>query len=137
MRDGRKQQDAANEIKVLFTFLFDLIPMVLNKLEEHITSNRMTHEYDLGTLTGTFPVKFYVLVKTLLLDSDLLLESKRVSWGVGSHAILSSFKTSVGMATNVISRRLVRGRTGEESMQSRQERLVVLNQAWVSRHEID
>ena len=108
MRDGRKQQDATNEIKVLFTFLFDLIPMVLNKLKEHVTSNRMTHEYDLGTLISTFPVRSYVLVQKLLLDSDLLLESKRVSWGVGSLAIPSSFKTSVGMATNVISRSLVR-----------------------------
>lgn len=137
MRDGRKQQDSANEIKVFFTFSFDLSSVLLNKLKEYVTSDGMTHEYDLGIVTSTFPVRLYVIVKKLLLGFDLLLESKRVSGGFGFLAILSRLKAPQGMATNVKSRRFGRRRAGEQTIQSRQERLVVLNQAWVSRQEIN
>lgn len=97
----------------------------------------MAHEYDLGIVTSTLPVRVYVLVKTFLLGFDLLFESKRVFGGFRYLAILSTLKTPVGMATNVESRKLGPRRIGEQSMQSREERLVVLNQAWVSRHKVD
>lgn len=97
----------------------------------------MTHEYDFGIFTITAAVRPDVIVKKLLLGFDLLVESKRVSKVLESLAILSTFKTPEGMATDMKSRRIGRRRIGEQLVQTIQERLVVSNQAWIARYEID
>ena len=111
--------------------------MSLDKVKEHVTSNGMTHEYDLGTVAKTIAMRLYVIVKHLLLDFDLLLESERVCGRIRFLAIVTNFEASVRMATNVECGRICRRGKGERIMQFGQKWFVVVNQARVSRHEVN